>query len=130
METQIDSKISVKVKKIGIIIRHAPYGNNFAQETLDAILAASVYGQILTLIFIGDGVFQLLKEQDSKAIQQKSFEKQLTAFELYDLDRLFICKRSLDERGVNVTQLSVTCTSLDENNLRNFLHEQDTLLSF
>jgi len=50
-------------KKIGFIIRHAPYGNHFAQESLDAILASSVYGQILTLIFMGDGVLQLLENQ-------------------------------------------------------------------
>ena len=130
METQIDSETRVKAKNIGIVIRHAPYGNNFAQESLDAILTASVYGQTLTLIFMGDGIFQLLKEQDTKAIQQKSFEKQLAAFELYGVDRLFICEKSLEERGVNLTQLSVSSTSLNEESLSNLMHKQDTLLSF
>lgn len=130
MSTQINSETTIRAKKIGVVIRHAPYGNNFAQETLDAILAASVYGQVLTLIFIGDGIFQLLNNQYPEAIQQKSFEKQLSAFELYDIDRLFICENSLAQRGVNSTQLSVNCKTLNKSDLSDLLHQQDSLLSF
>lgn len=120
----------IKPKKIGVVIRHAPYGNHMAQEALDAILAASVYGQTLTLIFMGDGVLQLLKGQNSQVIQQKSFEKQLAALELYDIDRLFVCQDSLAKRGINASQLSVSISSLDNKDLSQLLHSQDTLLSF
>ncbi|MGH1440839.1 MAG: sulfurtransferase complex subunit TusC [Cellvibrionaceae bacterium] len=119
-----------KVKNIGIIIRHAPYGKHFAQESLDAILAASVYGQKLTLIFMGDGVLQLLKDQQPQEIQQKSLQKQLTALALYDIERVFVCEHSLEQRAIDSSRLSIPTTQLDQEHLRILLHEQDSLLSF
>lgn len=118
------------IKNIGIVIRHAPYGRHKAQESLEAILAASVYGQKLTLIFMGDGVLQLLTNQDPQEIKQKSIQKQLSALALYDVDRLFVCKHSLEQRAIDLSRLSVNTTQLDQKSLRAVLHEQDSLLSF
>ncbi len=111
-------------------MRHAPYGNNLAHEALDAALATSIYGQELTLIFMGDGVFQLLHQQESKAIHQKNLEKQLTALEFYDIEKVFACKHSLDERQLKQNNLSINVAAIETEELQQLLHEQDVLLSF
>ncbi len=50
-------------KKLLFISRHAPYGSSLARDALDAVLASSAYDQQLSLLFMDDGVFQLLKNQ-------------------------------------------------------------------
>jgi tRNA 2-thiouridine synthesizing protein C len=117
-------------KKIGITLRHAPYGNNFAQEALDATLAMSLFGQEITLIFLGDGVFQLLKHQEASAIYQKTFSKQIAAFELYGLERIFVCTQSLAQRAISADSLCIDVHLVEPAKIKKILHEQDTLLSF
>lgn len=119
-----------KSKKIGITLRHAPYGNTLSQEALDATLAMGLFGQEITLIFLADGVFQLLKLQDTAAIHQKTISKQITALELYDIDQVFVCSDSLAARGITTDSLCIDVTSIRASEIKRILHEQDTLLSF
>ncbi|MGH1487422.1 MAG: sulfurtransferase complex subunit TusC [Cellvibrionaceae bacterium] len=118
-------------KKIGITLRQAPYGNSLTHEALDIILAASVYEQEISVFFIGDGVFQLIKAQESHRIEQKSIEKKLAAFEMYDINNIFVCNNSLKERRLNIEDLSISTAQIVEHEtLTGLLHSQNTLLSF
>ena len=122
---------NAKIKKIAITLRQAPYGNSLAHEALDVILASSVYEQEISVFFIGDGVFQLVKEQQSEQISQKSIEKRLAAFEIYDINNLFVCSTSLQERQLAKEDLSIeTAQIVDQDKLTSLLHSQDNLLSF
>ena len=117
-------------KKVGLILRQNPYDNSLAHEALDAVLAMSVHGQAITVVFMGDGVFQLLKGQNNQSIQQKSIEKKLAAFEMYDINTIFVCNFSLKQRQLTPESLSVDTRILDQQDLIQLLHNQDTLLSF
>ena len=55
-------------KKILIHCRKPPYGNSLAREAIDIALATAAFDQALTLLFSEDGVFQLLDQQNSQAI--------------------------------------------------------------
>jgi tRNA 2-thiouridine synthesizing protein C len=120
----------IRSKKVGVVLRHAPYGNSFAQEALDATLAMSLFGQEMTLIFLSDGVFQLLKHQQAAGIHQKTFSKQIAAFELYDIKRIFVCSQSLAQRDISTAALCINVISVAPAAIRAVLNEQDTLLSF
>ncbi len=56
-------------KKFGVLLRHAPYGNSYAQEALDETLAMRLFGQEMTHIFLGEGVVQLLKHQQTEGVR-------------------------------------------------------------
>ncbi len=117
-------------KKIGITLGHTPYGSDLAQEALDATLAMGLFGQDITLIFWGDGVFQLLKSQNSESVHQKSLEKQINAFELYDIERVFVCAQSLEQRNISTSSLCTDAECLSPTEIQKVLSTQDTLLSF
>lgn len=117
-------------KKLLFTLRHAPYGNTFAKEALDAILATAVYEQILSVVFMDDGVFQLINSQQADAISEKSFSNMLSAFPLYDIDRVFVCKKSLAERGISLESISSLVQLLDTKALNQLFQQQDHLLSF
>ncbi|MGL5554622.1 MAG: DsrE family protein, partial [Aeromonas veronii] len=50
-------------KKIAFICSRGPHGHTAGREGLDALLATSAMTDELALFLIGDGVLQLLKEQ-------------------------------------------------------------------
>jgi tRNA 2-thiouridine synthesizing protein C len=119
-----------KSKKILFVLRHAPYGNSLAKEALDAILATSAYNQELSIAFIDDGVFQLVKSQQAEQIGEKNFLKILSAFPLYDITNLFVCSASLQERGLKANAIIDNVSVIDSNTLNTLLQQQDHLLSF
>ncbi len=81
-------KLRMTSKQFLIICRRAPYGESYAREALDVAMAAAAFDQRIAMLFLGDGVTQLFKRQDSAALTQKSLEKQLSALPLYDVNEL------------------------------------------
>lgn len=119
------------VKKILCISRHAPYDSAFAREALDATLAASVFDQKTSLLFIDDGVFQLVDNQKTKRISQKNISKTLTALTLYGVDNIYIQSTSLIKRNLTKSQLILrNIQVLDDNAVKHLLNKQDQILSF
>lgn len=118
-------------KKILLINRHAPYGSSIAREALDAALAASVYEQELSILFIDDGVFQLLNNQEAKHIEQKSFTSMLPVLPLYGVDAVYVHQESLSERSITLSELSlIEITLINNNDISTLMSTQDQLLSF
>lgn len=121
------------MKNLLFISRHAPYGTGIAREALDAVLGASAYGQNLSLLFMDDGVFQLLKHQSPQTLQQKSLSANLSALPVYEVENLFVHSDSLRRRGIDVDQLIFSgeeLTLLDNQQVAELMRQQDQLLSF
>lgn len=119
------------MRKILFISRHAPYGNSLSREALDAILAASAYDQDLGLLFMDDGVFQLIREQDPLSITQKNMASSLEALELYGIENIYCHKQSLEKRGLSLSDLIFEqLTILDDLQINQLMTQQDQLLSF
>jgi len=118
-------------KKILLINRHAPYGTSIAREALDAALAASVYDQDLSLLFMDDGVFQLINHQDAQRISQKNFAAMLPVLPLYGIEKIFVHQESLNERSITPDELAIKEIILINNKeIGTLMTEQDQLLSF
>lgn len=118
-------------KKLLFISRHAPYGSALAKEALDAVLATSAYDQELSLLFMDDGIFQLLREQDANEIGQKSFAAMLPALSLYDVNTIYVHKESLDARQIDTEELVfANIHILNSHAISELMATQDQLLSF
>jgi tRNA 2-thiouridine synthesizing protein C len=118
-------------KKILFISRSAPYGEIKAKEALDATLAASVYEQELSLMFMDDGVFQLLKGQQGELIAQKNFNKMLSALPIYGVDNIFVHDESLAQRSLTKTDLILDSIKIiSSREVGELFAQQDQLLSF
>ena len=90
------------MSRIAFITRQAPHGNAIAREAQDAILATSALTEALSVFFIGDGVYQLLKNQTTEHILSRNFSSTFKLFDLYDIDNVYVCMDSLIERGIEV----------------------------
>ena len=93
------------VKKFLYVNRKAPYGTIYALESLEVVLIGAAFDQDVSLAFLDDGVFQLLKSQDTKEIGVKNFSPTFRALGDYEVTKLFVEKESLDERGLSADDL-------------------------
>lgn len=93
------------VKKFLYINRKAPYGTVYALESLEVVLVAAAFDQDVSLAFFDDGVYQIAKGMDTKAIGQKNFSPTYKALGDYDINKIYVSKESLDARGLSKDDL-------------------------
>ena len=94
-----------KTKKLMYINRRAPYGTIYAWEALEVVLVGAAFEQDVSLAFIDDGVFQLCKGQDTKAVGMKNFSPTYAALGDYEVTKIYVEKESLVERGLTMADL-------------------------
>lgn len=83
-----------------IISRQAPWSGPGAREALDIALAGGAFDLPIGLLFMDDGVFQLMPGQNAGALQQKDLTANLQALSLFGVEDLFACKDSLADRAI------------------------------
>ena len=127
MDDQIESGI---VKKFLYINRRAPHGTIYAHEALEVVLIGAAFEQDISLAFIDDGVFQLKKDQDTSDIHTKNFSKIYKALEMYDVEKLFVEKESLDKRGLTEDDLSVDVKVINSSEMKKLLTDSEVMFNF
>ena len=63
--------MSGATKKFLFINRKAPYGTIYAWESLEVVLIGAAFEQDVSLAFMDDGVYELVKGQDTAGIGMK-----------------------------------------------------------
>ena len=93
------------IKKFMYMNRKAPYGTIYALESLEVVLIAAAFDQDVSLVFADDGVYQLMKGQNTDDIGMKNFSPTYSALGDYDIKKIYIEKESLEERGLSLDDL-------------------------
>jgi tRNA 2-thiouridine synthesizing protein C len=110
------------------VFRSSPYGSGRAREGLDALLAASIFDQQVSALFIGDGVLQLCSEQAPKGSRNQ--HKMLLSLPLYDVNRVYFSSSALAARKIAATDIRVTGTVLQDAEITQLLTSVDQVLTF
>jgi len=92
-------------KKMMYINRTAPHGTVYALEGLEVVLIGAAFEQDVSMAFLDDGVFQLLKGQDAGDTGIKNFSPAYRALGDYDVQKLYVDEASLQERGLVLDDL-------------------------
>ncbi|MBK9443228.1 MAG: sulfurtransferase complex subunit TusC [Comamonadaceae bacterium] len=129
-EQQATPASGPKVKKFMFVNRKAPYGTIYALESLEVVLITATFDQDVSLVFIDDGVYELLKGQETKAIGIKNHSKTYRALDGYDVEKLYVDRASLEQRGLTEKDLLVPVEVLDTEEMGQLMAEQDVILSF
>ncbi len=124
--------------------RRSSFGTVYAIESLEVVLIAAAFEQDVSLAFIDDGVYQIVEGQNTDGIGMKNFSKTFHALGDYDINKLYVSKESLEERGLSESDLmplvyededddwaektSIKVVTNDE--LKAIMSEQDVCLSF
>ena len=74
-------------------------------ESLEDVLIAAAFDQDVSLAFVDDGVYQILKDKNTSGIDMKDFSPTYNALGDYDITKLYVEKESLQERGLSEDDL-------------------------
>jgi tRNA 2-thiouridine synthesizing protein C len=118
------------IKKFMYINRRAPYGSIYAVESLEVVLIGAAFDQDVSVVFADDGVFQLKKGQDTSEVEMKNFSPTYRALEMYDVEKLYVEKESLETRGLTEDDLVVPVEVMSASDIGKLMEEQDVVLSF
>jgi len=138
---QIDTSVK---KKFMFVNRKEPYGTIYALEALEVVLISAAFEQDVSLAFLDDGVYELMKGQNTSGIGMKNFSPTYRALGDYDIKKLYVEMESLDERGLKPEDLmEITYEDEDEDfakkpsvsivsrsELTEIMAQQDVLLNF
>jgi len=118
------------IKKFMYVNRKAPHGTIYALESLEVVLIGAAFEQDVSVAFIDDGVYQLTKGQDTKALGVKNFSPTFRALEDYDVTKLYVEKESMEARGLTADDLIVPVSVMSAAEMTAAMNEQDVLLNF
>lgn len=111
------------------LLRHSPYGSTLAREALDMALACAAFDQQVQLVFINDGVFQLLQGQQTAAKHCRNIGKTLEALPLYDITEIYADARSVDERGLQHHELFAAASIVGSDTIKQLLSQADKVIT-
>lgn len=121
---------TVEPKQLLVVVRHSPYGSSLARASLDVALAAAAFEQPVKLLFMGDGVLQLLPGQDSQAIGQKNIGRLLSSLPLYDIDTVYADAEAVARHGIDLGSAPLPTKALDAPDMQQLMINCDHLLGF
>jgi len=118
-------------KAVAILNSKAPISQPHGKDSLDLALVFGSYEQQTTLFFQGDGVWQLIEQQNSDLVNGKNYLKTFAALEFYDIEDLFVCQKSLTERGLSDAGFHVeNVIALNQQDFTDKLNQQDIIFRF
>jgi len=130
MSDDMDYEEGGTVKKFMFVNRKAPYGTIYALEGLEVVLISAAFDQDVSLAFLDDGVFQLLKGQKTDGVEMKNFSPTYRALEGYDIEKLYVERESLEARGLSESDLLVDVQVMSAAEMGDMMAQQDVVISF
>jgi len=118
------------LKSLAIINAKAPFGETSGKDALDIALIFGSFEQPVSLFFQGDGVWQLVKGQDGSIISIKDYLKTFSAFEFYDIEDIYVCLTSLEERKLSTSFHIEEVQMLNQQDFAQKLIAHQTILRF
>ena len=126
----MEDEFEGEIKKFMYLNRKAPYGTIYALESLEVVLIAAAFDQDVSLAFVDDGVYQIIKGQHTKSIDVKNFSPTYRALDGYDIEKVFVDKDSMEERGLSEEDFIIDVEVLDSAAMADLMQDQDVILSF
>lgn len=117
-------------KKFLYVNRKAPYGTIYALESLEVVLIGAAFDQDVSVAFLGDGVYQLVKGEDTKGVEMKNFSPTYGALDDYDVNKLYVEQEAMQARGLVAADLVVPVEVVSTERMAEIMESQDVILSF
>lgn len=113
-----------------VVIRHTPYGSSMARSSLDTVLAFAAFDQPVNVLFLAEGVLQLISGQDGKAIDGKTLAKQIGSLPLYGVKTFYAEKDALERFSLSIEELPSQVCCVGKEKIRELIAAHEHVLSF
>ena len=113
------------------ILHTQPSGSSVAgQEALECAFALSSLEIEVALLFQGDGIWQLMTDQNTAINGFKTHSKSYSALPFYDITAVFVCEDSLKQRDIATSNLIIPVTHLSLAAFNERLNQYQQILRF
>jgi len=127
-------------KRFMFVNRKAPYGTIYALEILEMVLISAAFEQHAVIAFIDDGVYQIKKGHDTKALGMKNYSPTYGVVEMEkedadedeDIDmewRIVVERESMEARGLGEDDFVVDVEVLSAAELADLIDAQEVVLT-
>ncbi len=116
-------------KQFTFISRSAPYGSNRPQLCLEMALATAVFEQQVNYLFLDDGVYQLLKEQNAEGIGSKTLGNAIETLDLYGIENVLVDEESLQARNLQADDLLLPVQLVQPADIHKLLQQSDCVFN-
>lgn len=118
--------------KIAFLFTSPPYGCANSREGLDALLAATAFcePEELAVYFMGDGVLNLIKDQNPTNILQKDFTPAFKLLNVFDIENIFVCNEDMNKYSLLDENMLIPCHIISRKNLMLNLKKAEKILTF
>lgn len=113
------------MKSVLYTIREKP--GNLANETIDAVLVGGIMEQTTTVVFLDDGVYQLVSNLET--INFKDTRMKWSALPTYGIEQVYALQDSLRDRTIEPSQLPDWVKPIDMSKLSRRLHSAHFVIS-
>ncbi|MEZ3500982.1 sulfurtransferase complex subunit TusC [Pantoea sp. KPR_PJ] len=119
------------MNRVAFVFTRSPHGSSAGREGLDAALATGALSESIGLFFVGDGVLQLMPDQQPEAILSRNHAPTFGVLALYDIEHCYISREALRERGLAEESARIMDVSiLEASALRQQLATYDRIITF
>jgi tRNA 2-thiouridine synthesizing protein C len=117
-------------QEVLFIATRSPWAGSSAAAGADLLMTAAVFEQAVRVVFLGDGVWQLLADQDGDALKMKTLSRIFPAFELYDIRQVHVSDSALRERDLTSGDLVIEASAVSDDEIRALIASSKSVFVF
>jgi tRNA 2-thiouridine synthesizing protein C len=115
---------------VTVLMRKAPYGSVYTAEGFRSIMGIGVFEMDISVLFVDDGVYALVKGQHPAALDMKPLGDGFPMLPEFGVDKFYVHGLSLAERGLTSDDLAMEVRVVDEAGAAQVLASSGVVLPF
>ena len=116
--------------KVAVVMRKAPYGSVYTTEGFRTLMGIAVFEMDISVIFVDDGVYALLVDQDPSKLDMKPIGEGFPMLTEFGVERFYVHDESLAERGLTPDDLLMEVEVVDGAQIAQILEAAGKMLPF
>ena len=113
-----------------ILMRKAPYGSVYTAEGFRSMMGIGVFEMDISVVFVDDGVYALLKGQDPSELDKKPLGDGFPMLADFGVTKFYVHDGSLLERGLTTDDLVIGVEIVDDAGVAQILESDALVMPF
>jgi tRNA 2-thiouridine synthesizing protein C len=118
------------MNSVAVVMRKAPYGSVYTAEGYRTIVGIAVFELDISVVFVDDGVYDLVRGQDPSKLDMKPLGDGFPALTEFGVTKFFVHDESLAERGLAAKDLVMDVEIVDSARIAQILETAGKVLPF
>lgn len=90
----------------------------------------AAFDKAVNVLFLGEGVLNLLPGQESQSVGVKNIGKLLASMPLYEIESVYVDAKAASHFGLDLGLAPLPCQRLDSEGIKQLMAASDYLLGF